>query len=62
MSQQQFYAEVMAELELMENNTKLGIGESSVTTFVYGRGNCSTDGKIWQVGSPAMYQREIKRH
>jgi len=39
-------------------NTKLGIGELSV----YSRRNSSTDGKIWQVGSPAMYQRQIKRH
>jgi len=62
MSQEQFYAEVMAELELLEYNTSLGIGESGVTTFIYGRGNCSTDGKIWQVGSPAMYQRKVKSH
>ena len=62
MSQEQFYAEVMAQLEQLEYNTNLGIGESSVTTFIYGRGNCSTDGKIWQVGSPAMYQRQVKSH
>ena len=62
MSQQQFYAEVMAELELIEYNTNLGMGESGVTTFIYGRGNCNTDGKIWQVGSPAMYQGKVKSH
>ena len=60
--EQQFYAEVMAQLEQLEYNTNLGIGESSVTTFIYARGNCSTDGQIREMGSSVMYQGEVKSH
>jgi len=62
MSQEQFYAEVMAELELTEYNTNLGIGESSVTTYLHSGRNSSTDGQIREMGSSVMYQGQIKSH
>ena len=60
MSQQQFYAEVMAELELMEYNTNLGIGESSVTTYLHSFGDSRTDGQIREMGQEVVYYGEVK--
>ena len=67
MSQQQFYAEVMAELEIMEYNTNLGIYHflgvnSCESAFIHSRRNSSTDGQIREMGSSVMYQREVKSH
>ena len=60
--EQQFYAEVMAELELMEYNTNLGIGESGVTTYLHSSRDSRTDGKVWKVGQEVMYYRQVKRN
>ena len=59
--EQQFYAEVMAELELMEYNSNLGMGESSVTTYLHGSRNSRADGKVWKVGAETLHYRQIKR-
>lgn len=55
MSQQQFYTEVMAELELMEYNTNLGIGELSVATYLHSFGDSRTDGQIREMGQEVVY-------
>ena len=59
--EQQFYAEVMAELELMEYNSNLGIGDNSVTTYLHGSRNSRTNGEVWKVGAETLHYRQIKR-
>jgi len=60
MSQQQYHAEVMAQLEQLEYNTNLGIGESGVTAFIHSRRNSSTDGKVWSLGQAVMYYGQVE--
>jgi hypothetical protein len=60
MSQQQFDTEVMAELEIMEYNTNLGIYHflgvnSCESAFIHSTRNCSTDGQIREMGQEVMY-------
>jgi hypothetical protein len=59
--EQQFYAEVMAQLEQLEYNSNLGIGESGVTTYLHSSRNSSTDGQIGKVGAQTLHYRQIKR-
>jgi hypothetical protein len=59
--EQQFYAEVMAQLEQLEYNSNLGIGESGVTTYLHSIRNSSTDGKIGKMGAQTLHYRQIKR-
>jgi hypothetical protein len=58
--EQQFYAEVMAQLEIMEYNTNLGIGESGVTTYLHSRRNSRTDGQIRSLDKIFMQKRQVK--
>jgi hypothetical protein len=59
--EQQFYAEVMAQLELIEYNTNLGIGESSVTTYLHSSRDSRANGQVWKVGQEVMSYRQVKR-
>ena len=59
MSQAQYQAEIMDELQMQEYNTNFGItGESSVN--LHSRGNSSTDGEVWQMGQIPLYERQTK--
>ena len=60
--EQQFYAEVMAQLEQLEYNTNLGIGESGVTTYLHSSRNSSTDGKIRSLDKIFMQKWQIKSY
>ena len=62
MNEQQYHHEVMAQLEQLEYNTNLGIGELSVTTFIHSRRNCNTDGKIRKVGQKVMPAWKVKSY
>jgi hypothetical protein len=58
MSQQQYQAEVMDELEMQEYNSNFGTGESSVN--LHSRRNRNTDGQIRALGEVFMLTRQIK--
>jgi hypothetical protein len=58
MSQQQYQAEVMDELEMQEYNTNFGIGDSSVN--LHSRRNSSTDGQVRSLGEVSLLKRQIK--
>jgi hypothetical protein len=58
MSQQQYQAEVMDELEMQEYNTNFGIGDSSVN--LHSRRNSSTDGQVRSLGEVSLLTRQIK--
>ena len=65
MSQQQFYVEVMAELELMEYNTNLGIYHflgvnSCESAFIHSSRDSRTDGQIREMGQEIVYYGEVK--
>jgi hypothetical protein len=47
---------VLDELKQQDYNTNVGTkGERSVATFVFSRGNSSTDGQVNQVGQETVY-------
>jgi hypothetical protein len=55
----------MAELEIMEYNTNLGIYHflgvnSCESAFIHSTRNCSTDGQIREMGKEIMYYRQVK--
>jgi|688.fasta_scaffold80524_1 hypothetical protein len=58
MSQQQYQAEVMDELEMQEYNTNFGIGDSSVN--LHGRRNSSADGQVRSLGEVSLLTRQTK--
>ena len=58
MSQQQYQAEVMDELEMQEYNTNFGIGDSSVN--LHSRRNSSTDGQVRSLGEVSLLTRQTK--
>lgn len=58
--EQQFYAEVMAQLEQLEYNTNLGIGESGVTTYLHSSRNSSTDGEVRKMGAETLHYRKVE--
>ena len=58
MSEAQYQAEIMDELQMQEYNTNFGIGDSSVN--LHSRRNSSTDGQVGSLGEVSLLTRQTK--